>query len=473
MPSRATIHFRATPGAASRIFIFALLWIALSGLSVNAELWKRGLSGPAKASASGYAAAPNYKALKCSLYDRTYKQIKADLTLHRAMGTQLNATQYISAQLGTKAVRGMTVGFFRGRAMLLTPLLDWPAYRHHARLHLTNMRTLLHVEKIFGRHIPDVAFVLTTSDTPYHVSATLVNASHPTPPPGLLPSGRSRGPAFAPPPYPLLGIGKSDYWPDLLLVPNFHFHMKLYDNATLGEIPKYARIPWDERKPVLFGRFSPYHTHRHADDPSTLKLGLGGRAEVCDPADRNQTCPTREYFVERVASKHPGRMNVALAEMVPMAAHAEYKYLLNLEGQGISSRLEHILAMGSLVLKEASGYYAYYYRTLLQPGVNLLEFWPRGAGPEDVMRQLDWARAHDGEAQRVAAAGVGTARKYLTGSARTCYWYRLLHALGATQAYAPSPRHWPQAVPLAQVVRELEGRREPWARALAGEPWAP
>ncbi|KAG2488892.1 hypothetical protein HYH03_012522 [Edaphochlamys debaryana] len=270
-----------------------------------------------------------------------------------------------------------------------------------------------------------------------------------------------------------MGISKSDYWPDLLLIPNFHFHSKQYDNVSLGAIPQYASIPWDERKEVLFGRFSGYEMHRMNQDPSTMKLGINGKPNVC--RDEDTFCPTRKYFVEHVAKKNSRRIDVSLNVKRPLKYHANFKYLANLEGQGISSRLEQLLPMGSLVFKEASGYYAYYYKTLLQPGVNIVEFWSSGSGPEDVLKQLNWAHANDNKARLIAAAGVKTAATYLTANGRSCYWYRLLHGLSKTLAYTPSLEQWPQAQPLRKVVTEFLARQDddPWVKSVVEKPWAP
>ncbi|KAG2489399.1 hypothetical protein HYH03_012040 [Edaphochlamys debaryana] len=426
-----------------------------------------GDSGGRRLRESSFAEAANYTALECSRYDKTYEQIEADLRIHREMGTHLNATKYIASRLGSVQMRGLTVGFFGGKAMLLVRT-DFKGLSHHAKLHMAYIRMLLHLEDCFGSHIPDVAFVLTTSDTPRYVSATVVNASHPALPTPL-PAGvtGSRSP-FVPPPYPVLGIGKSDYWPDLLLVPNFHFHMKLYDNVTLGAIPDYTRLPWGERKEVLFGRFSRYRMNRFSGDPHTYKWGAAGR-KICYNA--NQTCPTREYFVKRFGSKHRERIDVSFEGKRSMLNHTAFKYVVNLEGQGISSRLEQLLPLGSLVFKEASGYYAYYYRTLLRHRGNLVEFWR--VGPEEVLAEMDWAAAHDDEARRIAEAGVQTVQRYLTSNGRTCYWYRLLHGLHSTLAYAPSLEQWAQARPLREVVADLEAREEAWTQELLAEPWAP
>jgi hypothetical protein len=41
-----------------------------------------------------------------------------------------------------------------------------------------------------------------------------------------------------------------------------------------------------------------------------------------------------------------------------------YKYLVHVDGQGLSSRLDQLLPLGSLVLKEESGYTTYYHHLL-------------------------------------------------------------------------------------------------------------
>ncbi|KAG2454232.1 hypothetical protein HYH02_001266 [Chlamydomonas schloesseri] len=426
-------------------------------------------SAAAKAAASerggDYAAAANYSALRCQDFDATYPQIDADLEVHRNLGTHLNATKYIAAYLGSAKMRGLTVGFFGGRAYLLTPT-DFPGLSHHAKLHAMYIRQLLHLEDTFGRHLPDVAFVLTTSDTPRYCSTHLLNTSSPQPY-NFSAADCHHTNGFVPGPYPVMGIGKSDWWPDLLLVPNFHFHMKLYDNTSLALVEQFAEVPWAKRKPVLFGRFSKYRMNRSPDDASTNKLGVGGK-KIC--YNGGKTCPTREYFIRKMPDKDPDRIDVSFRAKVPMLRHTEYKYLINLEGQGISSRLEQLLPMGSAVFKEASGYYAYYYRTLLKHRVNIIEFWRKV--PEEVLEELDWAAGHDGQVAEVAAQGVATAVRYLVGPARACYWYRLLHGLAGALAYTPDLSQWPAAVPLRQVLEE-QMPRSPQGREAYEQPWAP
>eukprot|EP00955_Chlamydomonas_euryale_P082409 363718-Chlamydomonas_euryale.AAC.8 len=78
-------------------------------------------------------------------------------------------------------------------------------------------------------------------------------------------------------------------------------------------------------------------------------------------------CGVRSHFMDEWAprhGRHNGSVDVARGPRVPMADHARFKYLLHLDGQTCSSRLEQLLVMGSLVLKEESGYHAFYHHLL-------------------------------------------------------------------------------------------------------------
>ncbi|KAG2432507.1 hypothetical protein HXX76_008852 [Chlamydomonas incerta] len=366
---------------------------------------------------------------------------------------------------------GMPIGFFGGRAYLLMKP-DWKSLSHHAKLHVAYLRMMAHLEVSFGAAIPDVVLVVSSSDTPRYVSPRLVNVSSPQP---QLPPARDGGAVskamagFVPGPYPVAGICKSDFWPDLLLIPNFHFHMKLYDSTALAAIPEFRqKHPWATRKPVMFGRFSHYHLIREPADESTYKQGLQGE-DIC--MNENATCTGREHFITRVAKQDRTRLDVKFAGMQPMAAHARFKYLINLNGQSISSRLEQLLPLGSAVFTEASGYYAYYYRTLLRHRVNVLEFWRRS--PEEVFEELDWAQAHDEEAAAIAAEGVRTAAAYLTGNGRTCYWFRLMHGLSRTLRFRPRLDKWPGARLVQQVLESDLRLAAGGQQGLIDAQWAP
>lgn len=61
--------------------------------------------------------------------------------------------------------------------------------------------------------------------------------------------------------------------------------------------------------------------------------------------------------------------------------------------------------------------------------------------PDDILPALEWAKAHDEEAMRIAANAQKFALKYLDKRARTCYWFRLLQDYAKLLRYTVSPQH--------------------------------
>ncbi len=62
-------------------------------------------------------------------------------------------------------LRALVLGVFNGTPYLLQPT-DWKGLSHHAWLLLGWARMLQHLAEQFGRDLPDVAYTITSSDTP-------------------------------------------------------------------------------------------------------------------------------------------------------------------------------------------------------------------------------------------------------------------------------------------------------------------
>lgn len=72
---------------------------------------------------------------------------------------------------------------------------------------------------------------------------------------------------------------------------------------------------------------------------------------------------------------HPNPCCVQV-EQVPMETHAQYRFLLNTDGQAASWRFAKLLAIDSVILKWRSGNIEYYYRSVfLFPCRSVLCFW--------------------------------------------------------------------------------------------------
>jgi hypothetical protein len=84
-------------------------------------------------------------------------------------------------------------------------------------------------------------------------------------------------------------------------------------------------------------------------------------------------------------------------------------------------RFEQLLPMGSLIFKQDSAYFSYYSH-LLQPFKHYVPFWQQV--PEELLAQLEWAKANDDKAIAIGRAGQEFAQRYISRQARACYWWK-------------------------------------------------
>ncbi|PNH05443.1 KDEL motif-containing protein 1 [Tetrabaena socialis] len=191
------------------------------------------------------------------------------------------------------------------------------------------------------------------------------------------------------------------------------------------------------------------HTHANGTDPASLPFVMrfcksDSHADLMVPDIhffmRNFTgrtaaadlwfCDVRKHFIwqyARGANRSGLPIDVAQQPKRDMLYHASNKLLLHLDGQTCSSRLEQLLVLGSCVVKEESGYRAFFHH-LLQPYQHYVPFWKEF--PEEAADVMRWAAAHDGEAAAIAARAQTLAATYLHKRALMCYWLKMLQAKG-------------------------------------------
>ena len=75
----------------------------------------------------------------------------------------------------------------------------------------------------------------------------------------------------------------------------------------------------------------------------------------------------------------------------------QYKYQLNVEGTVAAYRFPYLMSSDSLVMKQDSIYYEYFYRDLL-PWQHYI---PLRSDLSDVLDQVKWAKEHDEEVRHV------------------------------------------------------------------------
>ncbi|KAG2441465.1 hypothetical protein HXX76_003087 [Chlamydomonas incerta] len=375
------------------------------------------LAGAVHPATARYKAKPPPK--YCDKYEALYKSIDRDLELYRSNGgiTPELMARTLSLHTAGNREKGLGVAIYNGRVYVIDNgrRMKLKTFGHHVTLWTAYLKVVTDLAARFGPHLPNVEFVWHTIDRPVR----LTNAS-----------------AGAADNYPVFRFGKSAAHPDIL-IPNFHFYMKAYQRKFLDRIDAFNRqVPWAERSPRAVARFSAYGRYVHPADPHCQRLGAGN-SSICKVTGRSTAiCPVRQHLHQWANEHHRDRLDVSKDRFLPMDQHSRYKYVLHVDGQGLSSKLEFLLALGSLVLKEDSGYMAYYHH-LLEPGVHFLPVWKNGAGPEDILEAVDWARGHDEEAHTIALAGQALVAKYLSAEARACFWLRLLQAYADTMTYDP------------------------------------
>ncbi|KAG1679647.1 hypothetical protein FOA52_006164 [Chlamydomonas sp. UWO 241] len=368
------------------------------------------------------------------------------------------------------AVPGVGVLLAGGQAYLTTNLSKAHFRDYHMGMITAHLILLQDLASTLGDDLPHAEFVFGTGDAP---AVRLAD----------VPSGQ-------PVPGPVLRFCTSDYHADVP-VPYIHFQMRGFGAAMLAHADDLnRRWPWGEKQDVAFGRFTTYarklevgqaglarrgargsehHARERAPRHTPRKRALPRPVQICAPVGkRGLACNARAHFMAWAASQAANgsaaaaaggaALDVASRPKVSMHDHASYRYLVHLDGQSCSSRLEQLLVMGSVVLKEESGYRAFYHH-LLAPYGHYLPFWVEQ--PEDILDALGWAQANSEQAQRIASRAQALAREVLTGEALACYWRNLVAGISRVLGFVPSVEH---------ARARAGGFVQPVAEWLASEP---
>ncbi|CAF95403.1 unnamed protein product, partial [Tetraodon nigroviridis] len=121
----------------------------------------------------------------------------------------------------------------------------------------------------------------------------------------------------------------------------------------------------------------------------------------------------------------------------------QHKYQVNVDGTVAAYRFPYLLLGNSLVLKQDSPYYEFFYGHL-EAGTHYL---PVKRDLSDLLDQIKWAKENDGRAEKMAAAGQALARELLRPGRLYCYYYRVLRAYAERQTGRPTRHPDMEAVP--------------------------
>ena len=236
-------------------------------------------------------------------------------------------------------------------------------------------------------------------------------------------------------PAPLFSIATNEEFFDILF-PNVCRPALVNLTAVVMGAARESLTPWSEKKPVAFWR---------GTDRGSVNWARFGR-EMEDL----QVSP-RKAFLEEIADD-PHFDAAFLADelldssvvdsdpnFVPLDRQQQWKYVLDLPGNGYSGGLKQKLTSSSAVLMSTDPgnrgqqpLYEHYYLGLIKYK-HVLAI----TNGEDAKTKLDWARTAEGDKQMEKM--VGQANRYMEGYERVwrCYIWRLLVLYAEAQTYDP------------------------------------
>ena len=256
--------------------------------------------------------------------------------------------------------------------------------------------------------------------------------------------------------------------------------------------PKHYALPFP---PVSFDplRWPPLHARMGSHPPLSSRrptaLWRGSCNSLCDMMrgrkcewPKDQRLLSRQQLLRQaercpalcdvgITSSHKNCQGFASKRSVPMfcqsskaMCHANHAFLVHVDGNGFSGRLDELLTLGGVILKQHSPFSAYYY-PLLQPHVhyapvhrNLSDLCARtrslaaglsaggrrAPGTSAESAASDGAASDSSHAEDLAEGAAAFASRYLNMESVSFYLARLLSGYAKLQRFTPA-RH-PQAV---------------------------
>ncbi|XP_033228056.1 protein O-glucosyltransferase 2-like [Belonocnema kinseyi] len=117
------------------------------------------------------------------------------------------------------------------------------------------------------------------------------------------------------------------------------------------------------------------------------------------------------FFRDEIEKYGPGQTPISFFNFF------EYKYQLNIDGTVAAYRFPYLLAGGSLVFKQDSQYYEFFYKQLT-PGEHYI---PIKSDLSDLVEKIKWAQENDDTAHKISRTGRQFARDNLMPKDVLCY----------------------------------------------------
>mmetsp|Transcript_28823 Transcript_28823/g.74387 ORF Transcript_28823/g.74387 Transcript_28823/m.74387 type:complete len:425 (+) Transcript_28823:1228-2502(+) len=296
---------------------------------------------------------------------------------------------------------GIAVAFRGGQVFLFKRANLARTFKHHAKEAIIYLEVFQDLARRHGAGIPDIDLVLATNDIPAVNIANVPVEDNMT----YLPQFR---------------YCRSFENPNIL-VPVWQLYEFHYSKRFLQYIDtNFTDPPWELRAPKLYGRLGRWD--RFVDPTSRRTYRHGMRTP-------------RKWFTRWTKDLQDPRIDVKDLPYVPITEWRRNKYIMFVDGITFSSKLEKLMALGSVTMVEQSGYRSFY-QMQLRPFEHYVPFWFER--PQEALDALAWMMANDNEARQIARNAQLFAKEMLNKQALRCYWMTLFREYAKLFKYRPA-----------------------------------
>ncbi|KAG2485553.1 hypothetical protein HYH03_015719 [Edaphochlamys debaryana] len=234
-----------------------------------------------------------------------------------------------------------------------------------------------------------------------------------------------------------------DYWPVLqhckssqsvgLTVPTWHFYSYNATAEYFSRTEEFNELyPWDSKLPQAYGGGLKYFRYQGlTDNQRPFEGNLSDALDVEGP--KPELRKLFKQFVKEVVQ----RPDIMYDKGRPMLEWAAFKMTILLDGITCSSKIWQLMALGSVVLREQSNYFAFYDKRL-RKFEHFVPFWEHH--PSEITWAVDWVHENDAAARNMALRAQAFARNELNAEALECYWLMLLHEYAKLLRFKPGTK---------------------------------
>jgi Glycosyl transferase family 90 len=216
------------------------------------------------------------------------------------------------------------------------------------------------------------------------------------------------------------GRRRGESSPAIRLIPDTYFVESHGYQATRAAVWTGTLPNWDERQNIIFWRGSATTNYVSFNGVRVERIEQVPRVSMClmlkdfPQADVAIMGPAQLYFLSDKDAVNWLRQKGVFRPHVPMIRHADYRFLIDIDGVANSWSFFEKLLLGACILKVASPFEQWFYHEIAA----WQHFVPVCQDMSDLMEKIDWCLGHPAEAHAIAERGQKFALQHTLEAAR-------------------------------------------------------